>query len=434
MDTLLEHIEATWLALKPNMKWIAVFGLVTHPLYLVINRILENGGDSIVLRLLAVLACLLAIFLPRIEQIRGVRFASCLAVGLIFFALPFFFLWVLIQNSIAPEIGENELASRQIQCAFAMMGTALLIYDRLVLSLGLFVCIISVGILYLLSYDAGQFPSLRSGVFTQVPFWIFGIVAGTYFNRNRAMVEIEKFKTLSDTGSYLAHELRTPLAGVSIKLQGIKRLVQKQMTNAGTSSDDSILGDNENLESASRFSDAAIEDLVYANELIDMFLVRSGVTRSSIETNVDFKMSDCVREAIDRYPFGSSRERGRTTFVVDSDFIVNGTYRLMLHVVLNLVKNALTSAVSSHDPKVTIRIASSRRVGTVDVIDNGPGVPKRNRNKIFESFYTTTHAGEGTGVGLHFCKNVISEMGGSLTLHSIPNVETKFRIQLSVDE
>jgi len=431
-----DSLEVCWLFLKPNIKWIAIFGLVTHPLFFFINNALSNGDDSLILRLLAFLACALGFYLPLIERSLGTLVAACLAVSMVFFALPFFFLWVLAENSLNESIGASGLASRQLQCAFAIMATALLIYDRLILVVGLLVCLALVIIFF---YAATEFVSLTvlwDVLLAQTPFWFFGVVAGSYFNRNRALVEREKYKTLSDTGGHLAHELRTPLAAISIKLHGLNRFLDEQkrlvVSDHEIEKDDSLRLVERVVMKTAALSTGAIEDVIYANELIDMFLVRAGKTNNSVEMEIQFLASKCVEEAYSRYPFASAREKRSTRVELEDDFLLDGPYVLMTHVVLNLVKNALAYALVKPNPEVVIRIYRDRKLGCIDVIDNGPGVSMGDQNKIFDSFYTTTSAGEGAGIGLHFCKSVVTEMGGSITVHSIPDIETVFRIRTKI--
>ena len=52
------------------------------------------------------------------------------------------------------------------------------------------------------------------------------------------------------------------------------------------------------------------------------------------------------------------------------------------------------------------------------VADNGPGVPARERERIFDPFYTTKPPGEGTGLGLSNALRYAEELGGTLALEA----------------
>jgi signal transduction histidine kinase len=69
---------------------------------------------------------------------------------------------------------------------------------------------------------------------------------------------------------------------------------------------------------------------------------------------------------------------------------------------------------------------------TVSIWDNGPGIPEEIRDRIFEPFFTTKPIGEGTGLGLHICRQIIDRIGGSIELDSSPQLGTQFVVRLPV--
>jgi two-component system, NtrC family, sensor kinase len=63
--------------------------------------------------------------------------------------------------------------------------------------------------------------------------------------------------------------------------------------------------------------------------------------------------------------------------------------------------------------------------------DNGTGIPPEVRHKIFNPFFTTKPAGEGTGLGLSMSHDIIvKQHGGSLDVETEPGLFTEFRIVL----
>ena len=83
----------------------------------------------------------------------------------------------------------------------------------------------------------------------------------------------------------------------------------------------------------------------------------------------------------------------------------------------NLVHNALQAMKN----KGTLSI-KARRVGnienptgiTVTVTDTGPGIPNKIKDCIFDSFFSTKPAGEGTGLGLGICKRIVDKHFGQI--------------------
>lgn len=81
--------------------------------------------------------------------------------------------------------------------------------------------------------------------------------------------------------------------------------------------------------------------------------------------------------------------------------------------------------------KISIGMREITEVQRLEIIfqDNGPGIPPEIKSKLFEPFFTTKKAGEGTGLGLHLCKQIIESHNGSITVESEPG-NTQFIVRL----
>ncbi|MCC6973613.1 MAG: GAF domain-containing protein [Anaerolineae bacterium] len=98
---------------------------------------------------------------------------------------------------------------------------------------------------------------------------------------------------------------------------------------------------------------------------------------------------------------------------------------------LNLLLNGRDALAGRSNPRLRI---SSQWVGErfmVIVADNGPGIPLEIQQNIFEPFFTTKPPGEGTGLGLYICKQVIESCGGTIHITSAPDQGTIFEVSLS---
>ena len=69
---------------------------------------------------------------------------------------------------------------------------------------------------------------------------------------------------------------------------------------------------------------------------------------------------------------------------------------------------------------------------TLEVTDNGPGIPPALQVRLFEPFFTTKLEGVGTGLGLPLCRGIIESHDGTISLRSAPGVGTTFRVELPV--
>jgi signal transduction histidine kinase len=100
-------------------------------------------------------------------------------------------------------------------------------------------------------------------------------------------------------------------------------------------------------------------------------------------------------------------------------------------VIINLVMNAV-HAMQGQGRIVLRTLLSPDGMLELQVKDNGPGIAPELQKQVFAPFFTTKTEGEGTGLGLYICQNIINGHGGSISLESQPGEGTTFRIRLPV--
>jgi CheY-like chemotaxis protein/anti-sigma regulatory factor (Ser/Thr protein kinase) len=104
----------------------------------------------------------------------------------------------------------------------------------------------------------------------------------------------------------------------------------------------------------------------------------------------------------------------------------------LAQVVLNLLVNALQALPEGGDPRIRLRTGAGPDGVVVEVSDTGPGVPVSERERIFEPFVTTKKVGEGSGLGLFVCRNLVQSMGGRIAVDDAPGGGARFRVILPV--
>ena len=102
-------------------------------------------------------------------------------------------------------------------------------------------------------------------------------------------------------------------------------------------------------------------------------------------------------------------------------------------VLLNLVMNAL-QAMGTGGRLILSCSLSATGAAEIRITDTGPGIPPDVIALIFDPFYTTKKEGEGTGLGLFVSRNLVEELGGLLTVHSVPGEGTTFIISFPPSE
>lgn len=101
-------------------------------------------------------------------------------------------------------------------------------------------------------------------------------------------------------------------------------------------------------------------------------------------------------------------------------------------VLINLVMNA-AQAIDKSGRIVISTTRPTEEMVELAVADDGCGMDEDLRKRIFEPFVTTKPEGEGTGLGLYICQNIIREHGGSITVESQPGQGTVFRVLLPAE-
>ena len=106
-------------------------------------------------------------------------------------------------------------------------------------------------------------------------------------------------------------------------------------------------------------------------------------------------------------------------------------------VILNLCNNAFDAmrekmghGGDSYKPKLSVRTSRDNDCVSIDIQDNGPGIPDDIKDKVMQPFFTTKKGTQGTGLGLSITHDIIKAHGGELSIQSNGNEGTEFTIKL----
>jgi PAS domain S-box-containing protein len=111
--------------------------------------------------------------------------------------------------------------------------------------------------------------------------------------------------------------------------------------------------------------------------------------------------------------------------------VVQADANKLKQVFINLIMNAAHSMGGVGKLVLSTNLVAGDEVEAV-VADSGPGIPQEVLPHIFEPFYSTKKEGEGTGLGLYICRNIIVEHEGRLTVESRPGEGAAFRVILPI--
>ena len=118
------------------------------------------------------------------------------------------------------------------------------------------------------------------------------------------------------------------------------------------------------------------------------------------------------------------------TLTCQPEFIdMDGDENQLSQVLLNLLRNSIQALDGRTDGAIEIYAYRDEHI-SIDITDNGPGIPDELQEKIFIPFFTTKS--EGTGIGLSLCRQIIRNHNGHLSIWESRPGKTIFHIDISL--
>ncbi|MCB9737884.1 MAG: HAMP domain-containing histidine kinase [Deltaproteobacteria bacterium] len=158
-----------------------------------------------------------------------------------------------------------------------------------------------------------------------------------------------------------------------------------------------------------------------------VFALKSYAHPGSAEGELtDVPLADAVETVLTLY-YNQIKHGVEVVRRYDDPCLLRARHEQLNQVWTNLVHNALQAM----EHKGTLEVAVRREgdLAVVEVIDSGKGIPEHVLPRIFEPFYTTKGRGEGSGLGLSICHDIVAAHGGSITVDTRPG-RTAFRVAL----
>jgi signal transduction histidine kinase len=241
------------------------------------------------------------------------------------------------------------------------------------------------------------------------------------------------------------------LAGTITKLQRTESmLIQSEKMNAIGSLSAGLLHEINNplnytltaISFAGQFKDTLGDDMkeILADIEEGMIRIRNVVTdlknfaypeKPGAET--EFTLMEVLKSA--RKIVAGEIERVEVDVDLPEDIVVRGQKTQLMHVFINLLNNAglaLRDGPVHGAPRITIRGSVVEEMATVEVADNGPGVPPEIMGRVFEPFFTTRDVGAGMGMGLSICHTIMESHQGSIRVGNRAEGGAIFTITLPI--
>ena len=222
-------------------------------------------------------------------------------------------------------------------------------------------------------------------------------------------IQSEKLAEVGRLSAGIAHEVNNPLAVISYAAQLLLREeelppFQKELAERIDSEVDRLKTLTGSLLSFSRAKEMVRRETDLNEVLRDVLrLVRYELNRHAIGLEEDFAELPAIQADPNK----------------------------LKQVFINLLMNASQAMPDGGTLSVRTALVAGEEVEAV-LTDTGPGIPADVRERIFEPFFSTKREGEGTGLGLYICRNIVAEHEGRLLLESEPGQGATFRVVLPI--
>ncbi|MFM8355638.1 MAG: sensor histidine kinase, partial [Gammaproteobacteria bacterium] len=261
------------------------------------------------------------------------------------------------------------------------------------------------------------------------PVYLSAVIVCALSNRNSEIINRERLLAASRLGTYIAHELRTPLATTNLLCRALLRKISSPApTNSVDSGSTKLLLEEELRRMVIRTLVGIQEETRYSNTIIDILLRNVSPLGSHGGSEDKFLVSSMLHETLRRFPFSGDREKRLLSVLVVEDFPIQGSFEMMVNVCLNLLRNALYFAQSRRGGELRVIAGRFGGFSSLVVTDSGPGICEKDRQRVFDLFFSRSPSGQGAGIGLSFCKSVMESIGGQITCESKEGEYTTFRL------
>jgi PAS domain S-box-containing protein len=221
------------------------------------------------------------------------------------------------------------------------------------------------------------------------------------------LLQVEKLTSLGLLAAGIAHEVNTPLTGISS---------YTQMLLKETPTSDHRKPILEKIE----------KQTFRAAEIVNGLLNFSRINGSEFQ---DLDVNRLIQESLTLLEHQLKRNQIQISSSLEQSLpMVYGNAGKLQQVFVNLFLNARDAMPSGG--RLAVRTMRNDTMVIIDISDSGVGISEENVRRIYDPFFTTKPEQKGTGLGLAVTYGIIQEHGGGIFVDSTPSRGTRFRLKL----
>ena len=259
---------------------------------------------------------------------------------------------------------------------------------------------------------------LRIWYFSIIAIVLTAVTLGLASLWRNATAQIRLAQKKDDFISAVSHELRTPLTSI--------RMYSEMLEKKWVKSQDKAAEYYTNMRQESERLSRLIENV------LDFSRIQRGRKKYTFNAG---DINKCLSDVVEMMrPYALLKGFSIRT---EPEPIEQATFDsdAVTQIIVNLLDNAIKYARDAEDKSITVRTKTEGKFTVIEVEDHGPGVPHRQRNKIFEQFYRpaaeATRETTGTGLGLALVKKFAEAHNGFVEIISAKPTGAIFRVALA---
>lgn len=233
------------------------------------------------------------------------------------------------------------------------------------------------------------------------------------------LIRIDKLAEIGRMASAIVHDINNPIAVINEIAGWAKTVVSdaKGLTQE----------DREELQTAIKRIGEQTERCTDSTQRI------LGFVRESEPTKISFDIHELLKETEGFVK--PELKHTRNEMVLDlgeEPLTIESDPKMLQQVFVNLMTNAIfaVNKKGNENGRVEVKTLKDGAMVKIMISDNGTGMSKKDQEKIFDLFYTTKPPGQGTGLGLPICQQIVNKLGGNISFETQMDRGTTFTVSL----
>jgi two-component system nitrogen regulation sensor histidine kinase NtrY len=226
--------------------------------------------------------------------------------------------------------------------------------------------------------------------------------------------EIEKAQRMAawrEVARRIAHEVKNPLTPIQLSAQRLQRKYGATLAKE----------DSKVFEECTNMIVDQVEGL---KRLVNEFSSYARLPAPNLSLN---NVKQIIQESVNVY-----KEAQKAVAIVFHDAAevpeIKVDREQMKRVMINLLDNALSAIDGKGQVTIDLSYDQDLQIVTIEVVDNGKGIPPGHKARVFEPYFSTKK--HGTGLGLAIVNNIINDHNGSIRVQDEDPQGTRFIIEL----